>query len=113
VYGQKATIYLDPKTRLRSAEIARVEATKAMTGTGLVLDVWLTHAGATWLANVTSNHFGDSLAVLVDSAVVTVPPIQDTVDIGTKLPISIGVPLGPDETRQLVSAVSKTWPARR
>jgi preprotein translocase subunit SecD len=109
VYGQGQTIYLDPNG-LSSSDIARVEATKAMTGTGLVLDVWFTKSGARRLAELTAHHIGDSLAVLVDSVVLSVPPIQDTIDIGTNLPSSIGVPLGHEEARQLAAAVAKTWP---
>jgi preprotein translocase subunit SecD len=81
-----------------------------MTGTGLVLDVWFTKSGARRLAELTAHHIGDSLAVLVDSVVLSVPPIQDTIDIGTNLPSSIGVPLGHEEARQLAAAVAKTWP---
>ena len=83
-----------------------------MGGKGLVLSVWLTAAGAERMAEVTAHHMGDSLAVLVNSVVVSVPTIEDTVDLGTKLPSQIGVPLGPQEASQLAAAVSKTWPLK-
>jgi hypothetical protein len=49
--------------------------------------------------------------VLIDSVVVSVPTIQDTLDLGTGMPFDVGVPLGPEETKQLARAVSQTWPA--
>ena len=113
VYGQNHTVFLHPESQLSNKDIARVEAAKTMSGKGLVLSVWLTAAGASRMAEVTSHHMGDSLAVLVNSVVVSVPTIEDTVDLGTKLPSQIGVPLGPEEANQLASAVSKTWPVRR
>ena len=113
VYAQSDTVYLHPESEISNRQIARVEAAKTMGGRGLVLSVWLTAAGAKRMADMTAHHIGDSLAVLVNSVVVSVPPIQDTVDLGTKLPSQIGVPLGPEEARQLALAVSKTWPVRR
>jgi preprotein translocase subunit SecD len=115
VYGQGHTVYLDPHARIGSADIARVEATKAMTGTGLVLDVWLTKSGAKRLAELTGKHIGDSLAVLVDSVVLSVPPILDTINIGNRLPnpFSVGVPMPYEDARKVAAAVAKTWPARR
>jgi preprotein translocase subunit SecD len=112
VYGQNHTVYLHPESQLSNKDIARVEAAKTMSGKGLVLSVWLTAAGAERMAAVTAHHMGDSLAVLVNSVVVSVPTIEDTVDLGTKLPSQIGVPLGPQEANQLASAVSKTWPPK-
>ena len=63
------------------------------------------------MADFTARHIGDSLAVLVNSSVVSVPIIQQALDPGTKLPSDIGVPLGPEEAGRLARAVSKTWPA--
>jgi preprotein translocase subunit SecD len=110
VYGQAHTVYLHPEAQLSNADIARVEAVKTRIGNGLDLEVWLTKAGAARMADVTAHHIGDSLAVLVNSVVVSVPIIPSTLDLGTKLPASIGVPLGPEEAGQLARAVSKTWP---
>ena len=110
VYGQSDTLYLQPEAQLSNSGIARVEAVKAMGGKGLVLEVWLTRAGARRLAETTRDHIGDTLAVLINSVVVSAPMIQDTLGGDTKLPSHIGVPLGPTEARQLASAVSKTWP---
>jgi preprotein translocase subunit SecD len=110
VYGRPDTVYLDPRSGLSPTDVARVEATKTMTGSGLVLDVWLTQSGAKRMADLTAHHIGDKLAVLVNSVVVSVPPIQDTLNLGTKSPSIIGVPLGPEESRQLALAISKTWP---
>jgi hypothetical protein len=113
VYGQGDSVYLHPEVQVSNRQIARVEAAKTMSGSGLVLSVWLTAAGAKHMAELTAHHIGDSLAVLVNSVVVSVPTIQETVDLGTKLPSQIGVPLGPDEARQLAAAVAKTWPVSR
>jgi preprotein translocase subunit SecD len=113
VYGQLDTVYLHPEVELSNTHIARVEAAKTMSGTGLVLEVWLTEAGAERIADVTAHHIGDSLAVLVNSVVVSVPMIQDTFDSGTKLPNHIGVPLRSEEAGQLARAVSQTWPPAR
>jgi preprotein translocase subunit SecD len=110
VYGQAATVYLHSEPQLSNSDIARVEAIKTRIGTGLILQVWLTKAGAKRMADVTSHHLGDSLAVLVNSLVVSVPIIQEALDPGTKLPSDIGVPLGPEEAGQLARAVSRTWP---
>jgi preprotein translocase subunit SecD len=110
VYGQAATVYLHPEAQLSNSHIARVEAVKTRLGRGLILEVWVTKAGAERLAQVTGNHIGDSLAVLINSVVVSVPIIQDTLGGDPKLPISIGVPLGAEEVGQLAAAVSKTWP---
>ncbi|MFL5403470.1 MAG: SecDF P1 head subdomain-containing protein [Gemmatimonadales bacterium] len=111
VYGQAATVYLQSKPQLSHSDIARVEAVKTRIGNGLDLEVWLTKTGAARMADLTAHHIGDSLAVLVNSVVVSVPIIRDTLDLGTKLPTSIGVPMGPKEAGQLAQAVSKTWPA--
>jgi preprotein translocase subunit SecD len=110
VYGQGDTVYLHSAPELSNAHIARVEAAKTMSGRGLVLEVWLTKAGARRMADVTAHHIGDSLAVLINSTLVSVPIIQETLNPGTTLPSHIGVPLGPEESRQLARAVSKTWP---
>jgi preprotein translocase subunit SecD len=77
---------------------------------GLVLAVWFTKAGARQLADMTNNHIGDTLAVLINSVVVSAPVIQETMGGDTKLPSHIGVPLDPTASRQLALAVSKTWP---
>jgi preprotein translocase subunit SecD len=77
---------------------------------GLVLAVWVTKTGARQLADMTSNHIGDTLAVLINSVVVSAPVIQETMGGDTKLPSHIGVPLDPAAARQLALAVSKTWP---
>jgi hypothetical protein len=111
VYGQPDSVYLDSEAALSNTHIARVEAVQTRIGTGLILQVWLTKAGAERMADFTAHHIGDSLAVLVDAAVVSVPIIQQTLDPGTRLPSDIGVPLGPEEAGQLARAVSKTWPA--
>ena len=110
VYGQPDTLYLHPDPQLSNSDIAKVEAVKAMGGKGLVLEVWLTKAGARRLADVTGQHIGDTLAVLINSVVVSAPVIQDTLGGDTTLPSHIGVPLGPAEAGQLALAVSKTWP---
>jgi SecD-like export protein len=114
VYGQADTVYLHPEPELSNTHIARVEAVKTRIATGLVLQVWLTKAGATRIADVTAHHIGDSLAVLINSVLVSVPVIQETIDPGTRQPSDIGVPLGTQEAEQLARAVSQTWhPAQR
>ena len=110
VYGQADTVYLHPEAELSNTHIARVEAVKTRIGSGLVLQVWLTKAGAERIADVTAHHIGDSLAVLVNSVLVSVPIIQEPIDPGTRQPSDIGVPLGPQESEQLARAVSQTWP---
>jgi preprotein translocase subunit SecD len=82
-------------------------------GRGLVLHVWHTKAGAQRITDLTSHHIGDSLAILIDSVVIAVPIIQDTLNPGTRLSTDIGIPLEPKEASQLALAVSKTWPVRR
>jgi preprotein translocase subunit SecD len=110
VYGQPDTLYLHPQPRLSGDHIARVEAAKTMGEKGLVLAVWFTKAGARQLADMTGNHIGDTLAVLINSVVVSAPVIQETMGGDTKLPSHIGVPLDPTAARQLALAISKTWP---
>ena len=112
VYGQPDTLYLHPQPRLSESHIARVEAAKTMGEKGLVLAVWFTQAGARQLADMTSNHIGDTLAVLINSVVVSAPVIQETMGGDTRLPSHIGVPLDRTAARQLALAVSKTWPPR-
>ena len=112
VYGQGRKVYLHPKAELSNTDIARIEATQTRIGKGLILDVWHTSAGARRLAQLTSQHIGDSLAVLINSVVVAVPRIEQTLNPGTRRPSAIGVPLEPKEAGQLASAVSKTWPQR-
>jgi preprotein translocase subunit SecD len=111
VYRQPDTLFLQPEAGLSNSDIARVEAVKAMGGKGLVLEVWFTKAGARRLADVTGQHIGDTLAVLINSVVVSAPVIQETMGGNTSLPSHIGVPLDPADARQLALAVSKTWPA--
>jgi preprotein translocase subunit SecD len=113
VHGQSNTLYLHRDPQLSNTDITRVEATKARIGQGLILDVWLTRDGARRMADLSRRHMGSKLAVLIDSVVVSVPTIQDTLDLGTGVPFEIGVPLGPEETVQLARAVSQTWPARK
>ena len=110
VYGQSDTLYLHPQSGLSDSHIARVEAAKTMGEKGLVLAVWFTKTGARQLAEMTGNHIGDTLAVLINSVVVSAPVIQETMGGDTKLPSHIGVPLDPAAARQLALAVSKTWP---
>ena len=113
MYGQGRTVYLQPKAELSNRDIARVEALQTRIGKGLVLQVWHTKAGARRIAELTSRHIGDSLAILVDSVVVAVPIIKQTLNPGTSLSSDIGVPLEPKEAGQLAQAVAKTWPGRQ
>src|SRR5688572_33030864 len=76
VYGQGKTVYLHPEAQLSNRDIARVEAIQTRIGKGLILQVWLTKAGAARIKKVTGSHIGDSLAVLIDSVVVSVPRIH-------------------------------------
>ncbi len=112
VYGQGKRVYLDPKSGISNSDIARVEAVKTRIGKGLILQVWHTEAGARRIAELTGQHIGDSLAIVINSVVVAVPMIQETINPGTRMPSDIGVPLEPKETDQLALAVSKTWPTR-
>ncbi len=111
VYGQGKTVYLHPDAQLSNTDIVRVEAVKTRIGQGLILQIWLTRAGASRLKESTGRHIGDSLAVLIDSVVVAVPVIQQAIGSDPKLPIDIGVPLEPKEAQQLAASVSRTWPA--
>jgi preprotein translocase subunit SecD len=111
VYGQGRTIYLQPRAQISNADIARVEAVKTRIGKGLILQVWYTKTGARQIAELTRQHIGDSLAVLINSVVVAIPVIQEPINPGTQTSSDIGVPLEPKEADQLASAVSKTWPA--
>jgi preprotein translocase subunit SecD len=113
VYGQSATVYLDSATVVSNSDVARVEAMKTRIGTGLILQVWLTKTGAKRIADITAHHIGDSLAVLVNSVVVSVPVIHQALNPGTRYPSDIGVPLRPEESERLARAVAKTWPRRR
>jgi hypothetical protein len=113
VYGQNRTVYLHPEPRLSNPDFARVEAVKTRIGKGLILQVWHTRAGAARMAELTRQHIGDSLAILIDSVVLAVPVIQQTLNPGTQRSSDIGVPLEPKEADQLALAVSKTWPAGR
>jgi preprotein translocase subunit SecD len=112
VFGQGKTVYLHPKSELSNSDITRVEAVKTRIGEGLILQVWHTKAGARRMAELTTQHIGDSLAILINSVVVAVPMIQETINPGTQMPSDIGVPLQPKEASQLAQAVSRTWPAR-
>jgi preprotein translocase subunit SecD len=110
VHGEGGTVYLHPEIQLSNADIARVEAVKTRIGQGLILQVWLTRAGAERMAELTRRHIGDSLAVRINSVVVSVPMIQQALNSGTHMPNDIGVPLRPEEASQLAQAVAKTWP---
>ncbi len=110
VYGQGKTVYLHPEAPISNRDIARVEAIQTRIGKGLILQVWLTRAGAARIKEVTGKHIGDSLAVLVDSVVVSVPVIHQAIGGNPKLPNDIGVPLEPKEAQQLAAAIAKTWP---
>ncbi len=110
VYGQGRTIYLQPRAQISNADIARVEAVKTRIGKGLILQVWYTKSGARQIAELTRQHIGDSLAVLINSVVVAIPVIQQPINPGTQTSSDIGVPLEPKEANQLAAAVSKTWP---
>jgi len=110
VYGQGKTVYLHPEAQLSNSDIVRVEAVKTRIGQGLILQIWLTRAGALRVKAATGRHIGDSLAVLIDSVVVAVPVIQEAIGSDPKQPIDMGVPLQPKEAQQLAASVSKTWP---
>jgi hypothetical protein len=111
VYGQGKPVYVHPQAQISNADIARVEAVKTRIGKGLILQVWYNQAGARRIANLTKQHIGDSLAILINSVVVSVPVIQQPISPGTQMSSDIGVPLEPKEANQLALAVSKTWPA--
>jgi hypothetical protein len=113
VYGQGKTVYLHPEAQLSNTDIVRVEAVKTRIGKGLILQIWLTRAGASRIKEATGRHIGDSLAVLIDTVVMAVPVIQQAIGSDPKLPIDIGVPLEPKEAQQLAASVSKTWPAAK
>jgi preprotein translocase subunit SecD len=113
VYGQGKTVYLHPETQLTNSDIVRVEAVKTRIGKGLILQIWLTRAGASRLKQATGGHIGDSLAVLIDSVVLAVPVIQQAIGGDQKLPFDIGVPLEPEETQRLAASVARTWPAAK
>ena len=112
VYGQSKTVYLHPQAQISNADVARAEAVKTRIGQGLILQVWYTKSGARKIAELTRQHIGDSLAVLINSVVVATPVIQETINPGTQTSSDIGVPLEPKEANQLALAVAKTWPAR-
>jgi preprotein translocase subunit SecD len=103
-------VYLLPEPRLSGRDIGRVEAIKTRIGKGLILQVWFTPGGAARIKEVTGKHVGDSLAVLIDSVVVSVPLIQQAIGGDPKLPNDIGVPLEAEEAQDLAAAVAKTWP---
>jgi preprotein translocase subunit SecD len=111
VYGQGRTVYLNPQAQISNADIARAEAVKTRIGKGLILQVWYTKSGARKIAELTRQHIGDSLAVLINSVVVAIPVIQQPINPGTQTSSDIGVPLEPKEANQLALAGSKTWPA--
>jgi preprotein translocase subunit SecD len=113
VYGQNKTVYLHPQAQISNADMARVDAVKTRIGQGLILQVWYTKSGARKIAELTRQHIGDSLAILINSVVVATPVIQETITPGTQTSSDIGVPLEPKEANQLALAVSQTWPARR
>jgi len=114
VYGQGKRVYVGAQPELTNAHIARVEAVKTRIGEGLILEVWLTKAGAKRMAELTSNHIGDSLAIMINSVVLSVPVIRGIINPGTQRSFDVGVPLAPEETERLAGAVSKTWrPAPR
>ena len=113
VYGQGKTVHLHPEAQLSNADIVRVEAVKTRIGQGLILQIWLTRAGASRLKEATGRHIGDSLAVLIDSVVMAVPVIQQPIGGDPTLPIDIGVPLQPKEAQQLAASVARTWPAAK
>jgi preprotein translocase subunit SecD len=113
VYGQGKTVYLHPEPELSNTDIVRVEAVKTRIGKGLILQIWLTRAGAARIKEATTRHIGDSLAVLIDTVVMAVPVIQQAIGSDPELPIDIGVPLEPKEAQQLAASVSQTWPAAK
>ncbi len=110
VYGQGKTVYLHPDAQVSNRDIVRVEAIKTRIGKGLILQIWLTKAGASRLKEATGRHIGDSLAVLIDTVVMAVPVIQQAIGSDPQLPFDIGVPLEAREAQQLAAAVSRTWP---
>src|SRR4051812_15872311 len=58
VYGQGKTVYLHPEVQLAKRDIVRVEAVKTRIGQGLILQIWLTRAGAARLKEATGGHIG-------------------------------------------------------
>ncbi|MEP7227204.1 MAG: hypothetical protein ABI785_07570 [Gemmatimonadales bacterium] len=113
VYGQGKTVYVHPEAQLSNKDIARAEAVKTRIGQGVILQVWLTRAGAARIKEATGRHIGDSLAVLIDSVVVAVPVIQEAMGGDPKQPMDIGIPLEAKEVQQLAAAVSRTWPPEK
>jgi hypothetical protein len=111
VLGQARPVYLHSEALLSNRDVARVEAIKTRIGKGLILQVWLTKAGSARIKQATGRNIGKSLAVLVDSVVVSVPVIKQAIGGDPKLPNQIGVPLEPKEAQQLASAIAKTWPS--
>ena len=113
VYGQGKRVYVGAQPDLSNAHIARVEAVKTRIGAGLILEVWLTKAGAKRIADLTSKHIGDSLAIMINSVVLSVPVIREIINPGTQRSFDIGVPLGAEDVGRLAGAVARTWPPAR
>jgi hypothetical protein len=110
VYGEPDTVYLHSKVELANEHVARIEPLELPDG--LVLQVWLTGEGAQRLWKVTAGHIGDSLAILINSVVISVPIIQEALTPHFERPSQLTVPLQAAQAKQLANAVSKTWPIR-
>ncbi|MBA2458346.1 MAG: hypothetical protein H0V43_05230 [Gemmatimonadales bacterium] len=86
---------------------------------GLAVNFWLTGDGKDRLERLKARHIGEHVAVLINSVVVASPAlivgqpesIGDTLPLTSESPLTVLIPLPPDEAEQLAEAVSQTWPA--
>ena len=85
VAGSDRKVYLHDRVELSNVDIARARVKKGLVGP--VVEAKLTEEGAKKFAQVTMDHLGKPLAIVVDGQVISAPVIREWIS-GGKLIIS-------------------------
>jgi preprotein translocase subunit SecD len=78
---EKAPVWVSPEVALNNSDVARAWPARSTEGKPSV-GVLLTEDGALKLARLTKRHFGETLAVILDGRVDSVPTIKDEITGG-------------------------------
>lgn len=101
-------VYVDERTVLSDDDIEQARA--YVRPNGLVVSIVLTQDGASRLANLTRQHVGDRLAVILDGELVDAPLVVDTTQVAKHRRLQVGVELPDSVAHRLTARLAARWP---